>query len=161
MRKPAHPSTQRGAAAIELGLLFLPLAVIAFGSAEMGRAMHEYNTVGKTVRDAARYLSTASAGSILAARCLALTGSAAVTGAACSVSTPVLPGLTLAQVSACDPTTCADHSLQAYGTPGTANAGVMNLVSVTITGYAFTSMVPFATPSFAFGPVRATMPKQI
>jgi Flp pilus assembly protein TadG len=160
MSKPARRPSQRGAAAIEFGLLVLPLAIMTFGATEMGRAIYQYNTIGKTVRDAARFLATAPIGSTLAARCLALTGSPTVNGGACA-GTPLVGGMTLAQVAACDPTICADHNLQAFGTPGTANAGVMNLVSVTITGYAFTSMVPFAAPSFTFGPIRALMPKPI
>ena len=43
---------------IELGLLSLPLAALTFGTTELGRALHQYNTVAKNVRDGARYLAT-------------------------------------------------------------------------------------------------------
>lgn len=163
-RHAAKRRSQRGTAAVELGLLVLPICLIGFGTAEIGRAIHQYDTVCKTVRDAARYLSTTSGG-IEGARCLALTGSPATSGTSCSRTTTLLPGLTLAEVYACDETNqdsdsrCANHRMQSYGTPGTPNAGAVNLASVTVTGYAFTSLVPFA-PSFSFGPVRATMSKK-
>jgi Flp pilus assembly protein TadG len=159
MRELAAKSSMRGAATIELAVLFLPLFALTLGTTEMGRALYQYNAVAKTVRDAARYLATASIGSTLQARCLALTGSPSTSGSGCAVTTSLLSGLTLAQVSACDPSTCADHSLQQYGAG--ASAGVTNLVSVTITGYQFTSAIPFIAPSFTFGPVRATMPRPI
>ena len=150
MNMNSHPSRQRGAAAIEFALLMLPLATLTLGVTEAGRAIYQYNTIAKSVRDAARYQSSATPGSTLAARCLAVTGSPAVNGGACT-GTPLLPGLTLAQTAACDRLTCADHNLQATG------RGVVNLVSITVTGYPFTSMVPFAMPSIAFGPIQATM----
>jgi hypothetical protein len=34
---------------------------------------------------------------------------------------------------------------------------VVDLVTITVTGYPFTSMVPFAMPSIDFGPNGATM----
>ena len=152
MEKAASRILQRGAAAVELGLLMLPLATLTFGATEFGRALYQYNAVGKTVRDAARHMS--STGDALAARCLAYSGSSANDGSsACTVTTPLLPGLTLSQVTA------ATALAQPFGT-GTG-AGVVNLVTVTVTGYAFNSGVPFAVPSFTFGPVSATMSKPI
>src|SRR5206468_749171 len=96
----------RGAAAIEFGLLMLPLAILTFGITEFGRAFHQYDTLAKNVRDAARYQSTVAAGNTLAGRCLALTGAAANNGTTCSVTAPLLPGLTLGQVAVCDRLSC-------------------------------------------------------
>ena len=160
MRLRLSPSpgklAQRGAAAIELALLTLPLAGLSFGITEFGRALHQYNTVAKNVRDAARYQSTVAPGNTapattLPGRCMALSGSTANSGGACS-GTALLPGLTLGMITVCDRVLC----------PGTHNVqptalGVVNLVTVTVTGYPFTSMVPFAMPSIAFGPISATM----
>ena len=158
LRLSPSPSklAQRGAAAIELALLTLPLAGLSFGITEFGRALHQYNTVAKNVRDAARYQSTVAPGNIapastLPGRCLALSGSTANSGGACS-DTALLPGLTLGMITVCDRVLC----------PGTHNVqpttlGVVNLVTVTVTGYPFTSMAPFAMPSIAFGPISATM----
>lgn len=159
MRLLRRPRDQRGAAAIELALLTLPLAALAFGTTEFGRALHQYNTIAKSVRDAVRYQTTGTPGdaaNILAAKCLALTGSAANAGAACT-GTALLPGLTLANVKECDrinwATDCpgVNHNLQPTG------RGVVDLVTVKIINYQFTSMVPFAMPTFTFGSIGATM----
>ena len=145
------PPTQRGGAAIEFALLLLPLAALTFGVTECGRALYQYNTIAKSVRDAARYQSGTTPGSTLAARCVALTGSPAAGANSCT-DTPLLPGLTLAHVTACDRVSCpANHNLQPTG------RGVVDLVTITVTGYPFTSMVPFAMPSIDFGPISATM----
>ena len=159
MRRPRRKLAQRGAAAIELALLALPLAALTFGTTEFGRALHQYNTLAKSVRDAARYQTTQTAGDpavILAARCLALTGSRANAGANCT-GTPLLPGFALANVQECDRTNWAtncpgvSHNLQPTG------RGVVNLVTVKIVNYNFTSMVPYAMPSITFGAIGATM----
>ena len=151
----ARRRAQCGAAAVELGLVFLPMAAITFGTTELGRAFHQYNTVAKNVRDGARYLATQTPGSTLAGRCLTLSGSSANNAGACS-NTPLLPGLTLAQITVCDATNCpADHQFQPTG------SGVVNLVTVTVTGYTFTSMVPFVVPDIVFGPVSASMVQPI
>ena len=160
MRQRLSPSpgklAQRGAAAIELALLTLPLAGLSFGITEFGRALHQYNTVAKNVRDAARYQSTVAPGNTapattLPGRCMALSGSTANSGGACS-GTALLPGLTLGMITVCDRVLCAGtHNVQPTA------LGVVNLVTVTVTGYPFTSMVPFAMPSIAFGPISATM----
>lgn len=143
---------QRGVAAIEFAILFIFVMIpITFGITELGRAFHQYNTVAKNVRDGARYLSTQTPGSTLAGRCLALTGSSATSGSGCS-GTPLLPGLTLAQITTCDASTCpTTHQFQATG------GGVVNLVTITITGYPFSSMFPFVIPDITFGPIQATM----
>ena len=160
MRLRLSPSpgklAQRGAAAIELALLTLPLAGLSFGITEFGRALHQYNTVAKNVRDAARYQSTVAPGitapaTTLPGRCLALSGSTANSGGVCS-GTALLPGLTLGMITVCDRVLCpVTHNVQPTA------LGVVNLVTVTVTGYPFTSMVPFAMPSIAFGPISATM----
>jgi Flp pilus assembly protein TadG len=151
MGKPHRSSFQRGGAAIEFALLMLPLATLTFGVTEFGRALYQFNTIAKSVRDATRYQSNATPGDTLAARCLAVTGSAALSGTNCA-GTPLLPGLALAQVTACDRVTCpATHNVQATG------RGVVDLVTITVTAYPFTSMVPFAMPSIDFGAISATM----
>ena len=65
---------------------------------------------------------------------------------------PLVPGLELSHVSACDRIGCpGTHNLQPTG------RGVVDLVTITVNGYPFTSMVPFAMPSINFGPISATM----
>jgi Flp pilus assembly protein TadG len=160
-RLPLYPAklTQRGAAAIEFALLTLPLAALCFGITEFGRALHQYNTVAKNVRDAARYQSTVAPGNTAPATtlpgiCLAMTGSTANSGGTCSGSA-LLPGLTVSMIAVCDRVLCPGTHNQQPPTAGTL--GKVNLVTVTVTGYPFTSMVPFAMPSIAFGPISATM----
>lgn len=144
-------ATHRGAAAIELALLTLPLAALTFGTTEFGRALHQFNTLTKAVRDAARYQTTVAAGNTLAGRCLAYTGASGNNGSSCNGSA-LLPEMTLAQVTVCDRLACPNtHRLQATG------RGVVNLVTVTVTGVPFTSMAPFAMSSITFGAVSATM----
>lgn len=139
---------QRGVAAVELGIILIPLVLLAFGITEFGRAIYQYNALTKATRDATRFLSAQGAGDandISAAKCLAVYGNKACT-------LPVLaPNLTTALVSVCDSTNCIDHQSQATG------SGVINLVTVTVTGYPFTSLVPFVVTSMTFGPISTTM----
>jgi Flp pilus assembly protein TadG len=147
---------QSGVAAVEFAMLLVPMLTILFGITELGRVMYEYNAIAKAARDAARLMSTQAPSDpdypALANRatCLAVYGNAGCTGA------PLLPGMTTAMVSLCDPLSCAaTHANVATGT------GVINLVTVTIGGannpYTFNSLAPFGVPSFAFGPISVTM----
>jgi Flp pilus assembly protein TadG len=158
--QPHHPPRrqlhQRGVAAVELALLLAPMLVLLFGVTELGRALYTYNTLGKTVRDAARHLSQHGPGDSTVwaqARCLAVHGDTACSG-------PLLaPGLSTSQVSVCDAVACAaTHANQATG------QGVINLVGVTIDGYVFDSVLDLGLPGTGtfFGdrrlqPISATM----
>lgn len=139
---------QRGVAAVELGLILIPLVLLAFGITEFGRAIYQYNSLTKATRDATRFLSAQGAGDandISAAKCLAVYGNKTCTS-------PVLvPNLTTAMVSVCDSSNCPNHQNQATG------SGVINLITVTVNGYPFNSLVPFVVPSITFGPVSTTM----
>jgi Flp pilus assembly protein TadG len=153
---------QRGLALVELGISIFLLITIAFGITEFGRAIYQYNTLAKAVRDATRFLSTRDATDIAAkdqARCLAVYGKATLTCATDVSLVPLAPGLTLAMVSICDALACpADHAAQGTGP-------VINLVTVSIGGpnstpYTFDSIFSFVVPDIQFGPIRATM-KQV
>lgn len=50
--------TQRGVALVEFALLFPFLLILTFTTTEFGRALYEYQGVTKSVRAAARYLTT-------------------------------------------------------------------------------------------------------
>lgn len=149
-------SRQRGVAAVELGILIIPLVLLAFGITEFGRAIYQYNTIAKGVRDGVRYLTQGAPGDatrIGNAKNLAVCG----TTTECSSASALVAGLNASMVSVCDRTNCAgDHNLQdvVYGGSG---FGQMNLVSMTVTGFQFNSLVPFVMPSMAFGPIRVTM----
>jgi Flp pilus assembly protein TadG len=149
MRRIGIHRGQRGVAAVEFAILLVPLVLLTFGITEYGRAMYQYNTLAKGARSAVRYLTQRSPGDasqIAIAQCLAVYGNVAC-------SEPALaPGLTTSMVSVCDATNCAGtHSNQPTG------SGVVNLVTVTISGYPFVSLVPSLIPSFTFGDISATM----
>jgi len=144
---------QRGVALVELGISIFVLITITFGITEFGRAIYQYNTLAKAARDAARFLSTRDPTDTAAkdqAKCLVVYGHPACTG------TPLVPGLTLAHVSICDPLACpADHAAQ-------GSAPVLSLVTVSIGGpnatpFTFDSVASFIVPDFPFGPIAVTM----
>jgi Flp pilus assembly protein TadG len=147
------PAPRRGVAAIEFALLLPILMALVFGTTELGRAIYTYNTLAKTVRDSARHLSQHGPGDAAIAaeaRCLAVYGNTTCSGNA------LAPGLTTAAVQICDSITC----------PGTHNAqptglGSMNLVTVTVVGYAFNSIVDFVIPDVGFGNISATLRAQL
>ena len=65
----------RGVAAVELAIVITPMVLMMFGAVEFGRAIYTYNTLDKTVRDAARHLSQHGPGDAAIqteARCLAV-----------------------------------------------------------------------------------------
>jgi hypothetical protein len=149
---------QRGVAAVEFGILIIPLTLMLFGLTEYGRAIYQYNTLVKATRDATRYLSTVAPGSGWAeAECLARYGKTACGG------TPLVPGLEEDQVevSICDAsvTACAaTHALVPTG------SGTVNLVTVTISGFEFKSLINFpigglnaGAPDITFGDISNTM----
>lgn len=144
---------QRGVAAVELGIVLIPLVLLAFGITEFGRAIYQYNALAKATRDATRFLSAQGPGDandISAAKCLTVYGNKACTG------NPLIPNLTTAMVTVCDSSNCPSHLNQTTSTESGVS-GPINLVTVTVTGYPFTSLVPFVVPSMAFGEISTTM----
>jgi Flp pilus assembly protein TadG len=80
-------------ALVEFALVLPVLLLSSLVTTEFGRAIYQYNTIVKSVRDAARYLSVQTPGTHTAeARNLVVYGNIAGTG------NPLAPGLTLAQV---------------------------------------------------------------
>ena len=145
---------QRGVAAVEFGLLIIPLTLMLFGLTEYGRAIYQYNTLVKATRDATRYLTTVAPGSgWTEARCLARYGNTGCTGDL------LAPGLTADKVEICDATNCAGtHALVPTGSVA------VNLVTVTISGYQFNSLINFpigglsvGAPNITFGDISNTM----
>jgi Flp pilus assembly protein TadG len=158
--RPQHRRLRRcarGVAAVELAFLLVPLLLLTFGATEIGRAIYTYNTLDKTVRDAARYMSQHGSGdpSIEAdAKCLAVYGNTGCTGNA------LAPGLSTSQVTVCDPITCAaTHQGVSTG------LGTINLVSVSIGAgankYHYSSLVSLVFPSLDFNAISVTMRAQL
>ncbi|HJV62342.1 MAG TPA: TadE family protein [Albitalea sp.] len=144
---------QRGAAAVELAFVLVPLVLMIFGTTEFGRAIYTYNTLDKSVRDAARHLSQHGPGDDVVqaeARCLAAYGNLACSGDA------LAPGLTVANIGLCDAISCpGSHAAQPTG------AGAVNLVSATVHDYAYGSVVEFVMPSLTFNHIAVTMRAQL
>lgn len=140
----------RGVAAVEFGILLIPLVVLAFATTEFGRAIYSYNTLTKSVRDAARYLTSKGAGNPAEhaiAKCMAVYGNPDCSGNA------LAPGLTTDMVRTCDPIlTCA-------GVENTllTGTGTIQTVTVQISGYAYESFVQYVMPNVTFTDISATM----
>ena len=148
-----HRHAPRGVAAVELALLLAPLLVMLFGVTELGRAIYTYNTLDKTVRDAARLLSQHGPGDALIAaeaRCLAVYGNTDCTG------TVLATGLSPQQVVICDAVACpTTHAAQSTG------LGAVNLVTLGISGYAWSSAVTWVVPDLRFNTISVTLRAQL
>jgi hypothetical protein len=150
---------QRGVAIIEFALILPLLLLLTFITTELGRAIWQYNTLTKSVRDAARYLSTqqpGSAAAVTTARNLMVYGNPAGTGS------PLAIGLSLDHVpapSGDDPGCCRWQEVTT--TPVNGSSKLINTVTVRISGYTFNSMFPSAFGvnfgAFPFSDVTATM----
>lgn len=142
-----------GAVAVEMALLLIPLLLLALGAAEYGRAIYQYNTLVKSVRDSARLMSQhipaeAAADYSLAqtqARCLAVYGNTNCSGP------PLAPGLTTGMVGI--------NSISVT----TAINTTIRLVEVKISGYQFNfvfnplNLMGNAANIIPFNNIRATM----
>lgn len=143
---------QSGVAAVELGLLLVVLIPLVFGISEYGRAMYQYNTIGKSVRAGARYLSQYAAGDTIAigrAKCLVAYGNVGCNG------TELVPGLNTSSIQVWDV-----KNRPSMRKPTSANGvtvGVSNLVQVTVTQYDFVSVVPLVVRAFKFDDISVTM----
>jgi hypothetical protein len=142
----------RGIAAVELGLLLIPLVLLVFGTTEYGRAIYTFNTLDKGVRDAVRYLAQGGPGDLARqgeATCLIVHGNMGCAGPA------LIPGLAISNVNFCDAISCpSTHLNQPTG------SGAIDLMTVTIQNYRFDSLMPFVVPSLDFNSISATMRSQ-
>lgn len=110
---------EQGVALIEFALVLPLLLLMTFVVTEYSRALYQYNTLSKSVRDAARYLSVQNPGTqMVQARNLVVFGNPAGAGS------PLALGLSTSQVP--------DPVWQLAGT-----APVINTVTIRITGYTF------------------------
>lgn len=158
---------QRGVAVVELALILPLLLAICFAATEFGRAIFTYNTLAKSARDSARYLSMQASGNAAAwttARNLVAFGNPAGTGS------PLLPGLTAAnmasKVAICDPSNCPATNFNQGSNPA------IDTVTVRITGYQFSPLIDVlaftrfytggtnSITAITFGDISVTMRKQ-
>ena len=146
---------QKGVAIVEFALILPFLLLLSFFTIEFGRAIWEYNTLTKSVRDGARYLSTqqqGNAAAITTARNLMVYGSYTNTG------TPLAIGLDPVKCPSCVP----DPTWQPVTTTAVNGSSfLINTVTVRISGYQFNSMftsvfgLPFG--AITFSDITATM----
>ncbi|MBA2676222.1 TadE family protein [Ramlibacter sp.] len=122
MQHATQRTTQHGAALVEFALILPLLLTLTIFVAEFGRAIMYYNTLTKSVRDAARYLSTKTPGTRLAEA-----KNLIVYGTPTAGATALVPGLTTAMVP--------DPVWQTQGT-----LPVINVVTVRVQGYTFRPM---------------------
>ena len=142
---------QQGAALIELALSIPFMIMLSMIVIEFGRALYEYNTATKSVRDAVRYLSAQAPNTLPNAPCPTAAQNLVVYGTTTAGSKPLVPGLKVSAVSCSWQTTGA--------------LPLINTVTVTVTGYRFTSMVSNvfglqlsdANGGISFGNITATM----
>lgn len=146
VRMPARRS--RGVAAVELAFTMVPVLILTFGATEYGRAIFTYNTIDKAARDAARYMTAPppmSTDPEADARNLVVYGNVQGSGQ------PLAPGLTTGMVQICQ--ACdAQHAAVATG------SGVVNLVTVRVSGYVYNSIVTYVAPAtLNFNDISVTM----
>jgi len=141
---------ENGASTIELAIIFPVLVLMFVGTAELGRLFYTYTTLSKATAVGARYLSTSrnavngttteKANAKIEAKNLVVCGIKSISATACTGQTPVVPGLTTANVSICDNFSTACSPALAGGsvkyfkvqiTGYTYSAGVFNLASKT------------------------------
>jgi Flp pilus assembly protein TadG len=117
---------QNGVALVEFALVLPLLLLLSFIVTEYSRALYQYNTIAKSVRDAARYLSIQTPGTKnTEARNLVVYGNLAGAGS------PLAIGLNLSQVP--------NPAWQLAGT-----SPVINTVTVRVTGYTFRPLIASA-----------------
>ena len=93
---------QRGLAATEFAIALPLIVLLALAVTELGRGLYQYNTLTKAVRQGARHLSDVAigpVGTIDIAPHIAATQNLVVYGDTGGGATPMLPGLTTADVS--------------------------------------------------------------
>lgn len=147
---------QKGSVVVEFALVLVPLLTMAFGISEFGRALYQYNTLAKATRDAARYLSTQAPGdsaSQVVAVCLAKYGKQSCT----ATDQPLVsPWPKTTSVVICDATSSGPNCPLTYGGIPTGG-GTVDVVTVSITGFRFSSLVSFVVPNMTFGAISTTM----
>jgi Flp pilus assembly protein TadG len=136
-------TTQRGTAIVEFALVLPLLLLLSMITTEFGRAIYQYNTIVKSLRDATRYLSVQTPNTkITEAKNLVVFGNIAGTG------TALVPGLTVAKVAA--------PTWQTVGTDP-----LINTVKITVTGYTFhslfTSVFGVTFGDITYGDISASM----
>jgi Flp pilus assembly protein TadG len=134
---------QQGVALVEFALLLPFMTAMIFMVTEIGRAYYQYNTIAKSVREAARYLSVRAPNvDVDKARNIVVYGNPNGTGK------PLALGLSLSNVP-----------VPTWGTTGTYPA--LSTVTISVSGYRYVPLAGnvfgIAFNTITFGPIQATM----
>ncbi|WP_118178783.1 TadE/TadG family type IV pilus assembly protein [Paraburkholderia phosphatilytica] len=146
----------QGAVAIEFAFLAIPMVLLLLGIAEFGHAFYQYNTIDKSVRDAARMLSSYSPLQpdypSAAAQCLVVYGNTGCSGS------PLVNGLTTGMVVVCDQVNTTGCSGQYKNVQTDPGGDTINLVQVKVTGYPYAQITGyFNLAGLIFGDISCTM----
>jgi Flp pilus assembly protein TadG len=162
---------ERGAALVELALVLTLLLTLFSGMVEFGRAIYQYETLTKSARNAARFLSQYSAldtcyssandssssckstttgqspYTVNQAKCLAVYGTTDCSG------NPLVPGFSTTNVVVCDQSSASGcpnvnfFGYDVYDADNNSSLGTLeeaiNLVEVKITGYQYSPIQSF------------------
>jgi Flp pilus assembly protein TadG len=130
---------QGGVEIIEFAFVLPLLAILLIGGIEFGRAFYTYNVLTKSVRNAARYLSSkpiASSGTISAAT-VTKTKNLAVYGNIAGTGAPVIGGLSTAHIN--------------VPSPGTV-VSVQQIYVTVSANYPYPSLFRYILPNSTFQP---------
>jgi len=134
-RTLCHQPQQRGIATVEFAICVPVLLLLMLATAELGRAMFQYNTLIKAVRDGARYAASAATSSqrivVITTQVRNETRNLVVTGNVGGTGAPLLTGLTVNNV--------------------TLNNVGNGFISVSAT-YTYTPILAATLPTFGYGP---------
>ena len=144
---------QNGVAIVEFALILPFLLILSMITTEFGRALYQYNTLTKSVRDAARYLSVQTPGDTTkyaTAKNLAVYGNPAGSG------TPLALGLSTAQIPdpvwTTLPTSPVINTVRVqigFGAPGSATRYTFQPLFASVFGLSFGDVT--------YAPISATM----
>lgn len=157
-RLPYRPDHRmRGAITVEFALLLVPMLVLVFGVAEFGRALYQYNTLVKSVRTAARYLSQFSPADPDYDKAKAYAGCLVRYGNLTCADLPLAPGLAPERGEA---VVEIGHAIEAVEVEHVTVH--LTFVEVSIKGYSFDfllepRMLLGGKASIQFGEIRASM----
>lgn len=155
-RSPAR-NKMRGAAAVELALVSIPLIMMVLATIDFARAMFVYDQLVKSARDGARYLSFFDP-TVPAQYPTDLVKNRMIYGSTSSSGPVIVPGLAASMITICDHVDASACPGETFANVPTGS-GSINLVKVTITGYRFTPIFPGASKlaAMTFEPISVTM----
>lgn len=147
----------KGAVAVELALLIVPLVMLVLATVDFARAMFVYDQLLKAARDGARYLSFFDP-TVTAEYPTALAKNRMIYGSTSTTGPKIVPGLDASMITICDRADSTACPTETFANVA-AGSGSMNLVKVTISGYQFTPIFPGASQltTITFDPISVTM----